>query len=179
MAPNTRSGCGRKVLARRVERGHRADASARGTAIHHGLRRFAESSLVLSEALTERLIAFSRRQHLTPGALIQGALALLLGRGANAEDVMFGSAFSGRPSDFVGVQNIVGPFINNLPLRISIDPQGRTIDFLRGVQQKLFASTGHQFTSIERMQDYSSVPWSRRLFDSLVVFQKTTRSIRP
>lgn len=134
-------------------------------------RKFANSAVQLSTILTEQLTSYARRHHLTPGAIIQAAWGLLLARGANSPSVTFGAAFSGRPAEFPGVHNIVGPFVNNLPVRLTVNERWSVHEYLREVQQKLFSLSGHQFTSMEQMQDCSSVPWSHRLFESLVVFQ--------
>jgi non-ribosomal peptide synthetase component F len=40
-------------------------------------------------------------------------------------DVVFGVTVSGRPGSLSGVENMVGLFINTLPLRLQISPQAQ------------------------------------------------------
>jgi non-ribosomal peptide synthetase component F len=47
--------------------------------------------------------------------------ALLLGRYADTNDVVFGSVVSGRPPEVPDVERIVGNFINTIPVRVHLD----------------------------------------------------------
>ena len=68
-------------------------------------------------AATARTPAAGHAEH--AGARRVGASA----RAARADsaDVVFGAAFSGRPADSAGVESMVGPFVNNLPVRVRVD----------------------------------------------------------
>ena len=106
--------------------------------------------------------------------MLHAAWGLLLARCADASEVLFGSASNGRPSELAGVDQIVGPFINNLPVRLTLRPAQSATDFIRETQEKLLTLTSHQHSSMTEMQEWSEIPWHRRLFDSLVVFQNFT-----
>ena len=139
---------------------------------HQGVgRKFSETSILLGIDVVDRLTRFARLQHVTTGAVLHAAWGLLLARCADQKEVMFGTASNGRPSELSGVERIVGPFINNLPVRLEVRPEQRANDFLKNVQEKLFTLTSHQHSSIAQMQELSEIPWNRRLFDSLLVFQ--------
>ena len=75
------------------------------------------------------------------------------------------------PADLPGSDRIVGPFVNNLPVRSKVDPIATAESFLRSVHSHLTDLTAHQFTPLPRIQDCSAVPWRFRLFDSILVFQ--------
>jgi non-ribosomal peptide synthetase component F len=105
---------------------------------------------------------------------VQGAWALLLNRQSGREEVLFGSAFAGRPTDLRGVESIVGPFVNNLPIRVAVDKEATTDDFLRQLHSRLLQLSSFQFTPLMEIQRVSEVPWRHRLFDSLIVFQNYT-----
>ena len=51
---------------------------------------------------------------------MKGAWALILSKYCNQQDVVFGSVVSGRPPDLEGVENMIGLFVNTLPVRIRI-----------------------------------------------------------
>jgi non-ribosomal peptide synthetase component F len=102
---------------------------------------------------------------------VQGAWALLLSRQSKSADVVFGSVFSGRPTDLDGAESIVGPFVNTLPLRVAVNPQNTAGLFFQQVHSLLLKVNSHQFTPLSEIQPCTKVPERRRLFDSLVVFQ--------
>ena len=66
---------------------------------------------------------------------------------------------------------MVGPCVNNLPVRAKIVPEMPASTWLKQMQDQQFAAAQHQWDPIDRIQRWSGVPWRFRLFDSLVVFQ--------
>ena len=138
-------------------------------------RRFTQTRTTLDTELVDRLTRYCRRHHVTAAAVLHAAWALVLARGANTEEVVFGTASNGRPVELSGVEHMVGPFINNLPVRLDVRVGQLATDFVREVQSKLLALTSHQYASIVQLQEWSSVPWNQRLFESLVVFQNHVR----
>jgi non-ribosomal peptide synthase protein (TIGR01720 family) len=138
---------------------------------HRDGDRYVEHAVPLSADTTNALQIAARRLQLTMSTLVQGAWALLLNRQSGATDVVFGAAFSGRPTDLRGVESIVGPFVNNVPVRVHVNSDLRTGEFLRQLHARLLELSPFQFTPLLEIQDCSEVPWQYRLFDSLVVFQ--------
>jgi len=107
----------------------------------------------------------------TLNTLAQGAWALLLNRQSGAADLVFGAAFAGRPVELRGADTIVGPFVNNVPIRVSVQYDWSTEEFLRRLHARILELSAFQYTPLLEIQDCSEVPWRFRLFDSLVVFQ--------
>ncbi|HXT58548.1 MAG TPA: condensation domain-containing protein [Pirellulales bacterium] len=132
---------------------------------------YGEERLRLSVEATAELNGWGRRMQLTPAVLVQGAWALLLARHGGANDVVFGATVSGRPADLPGVEAMVGPFINNLPLRARIDPDRRLADWLQALQSESAELGPYQQLPLTRIEALSAVPPGRRLFESLVVFE--------
>lgn len=132
---------------------------------------FGEQETLIPEKLTSEMNAFSRKHQITLSTLLQAAWALLLSHHSGKQDVVFGVTFSGRPADLPGVETIVGPFINNLPVRVKIDPEREFMDWLQHIQDHHFQTIQYQHTSLLQIQDWSEVPWRWRLFESLLVFQ--------
>jgi non-ribosomal peptide synthase protein (TIGR01720 family) len=133
--------------------------------------RYQQLVLQLSADATNALQTAARRLQVTLNTLVQGAWSLLLSRQSGDSDVVFGSAFSGRPTDLPGVESIVGPFTNNLPVRVQVKAEETAGEFFRGVHQRLLRISTYQFTPLMDVQRSSEVPWRYRLFDSLIVFQ--------
>ena len=134
-------------------------------------RRTAETHLTLTAPESATITTTARRLGVTPGVLAQAAWAALLSHASGSRDVVHGSAFSGRPADLPGADRIVGPFVNNLPVRSQLDPGRPAAEFLRSVHGHLTDLSAHQSTPLPRIQDCSAVPWRYRLFESILVFQ--------
>lgn len=144
-------------------------------------RRMARSQVRLDAGTAAAFSAFCRQRRFTPAALVQAAWVLLLARASAAPEVVIGAAFSGRAAEIPGVEEIVGPFSTNLPVRLGVDADVSGGVFLQQVQEKLLTLTEHQYASVEQLHDWSEIPWSLRLFESLVVFQnyRTDAAARP
>jgi amino acid adenylation domain-containing protein/non-ribosomal peptide synthase protein (TIGR01720 family) len=133
--------------------------------------RYGEHVVQIPSDATNALQSAARQLQLTSSTLVQGAWALLLNRQSGAADVVFGAAFAGRPADLHGVESIVGPFVNNLPVRAQVNRDDKAGDFFRQHHARLLDMSPYQFTPLMEIQRVSEVPWRHRLFDSLIVFQ--------
>jgi hypothetical protein len=125
----------------------------------------------LSVELSDGLRAAARRCRVTLSTLVQGAWAVAVSRWTGSSDVVIGAAFSGRPAELPGVESMVGPCVNNLPIRVPVDAE-RPIDaWLAGLHERRERVSGHQWTPLPQIQAWTGIPWRLRLFDSLLVFQ--------
>jgi amino acid adenylation domain-containing protein/non-ribosomal peptide synthase protein (TIGR01720 family) len=140
-----------------------------------GEGRFSERSATLTKDALGHLASEARRLQVTLNTIVQAAWALVLCESTGRPDVVFGAAFSGRPADLPEVEHIVGPFVNNLPLRVRVE-RDRPVQELLSRMHATSASAGlHQETPLPRIHELSGVAGDRRLFDSLVVFQNYQR----
>jgi amino acid adenylation domain-containing protein/non-ribosomal peptide synthase protein (TIGR01720 family) len=133
--------------------------------------RFIDHEVLLSAETSQSLEITARRLQVTLNTIVQGAWALLLSRQNRASEVVFGAAFSGRPTDLHGVESIVGPFVNNLPVRVKVNQDYKTDQFFKQLHAQLLGMNPFQFTPLMEIQRVSEVPWRCRLFDSVIVFQ--------
>jgi amino acid adenylation domain-containing protein/non-ribosomal peptide synthase protein (TIGR01720 family) len=133
---------------------------------------FAEHNLLLSESATAALGEIARRQRLTVNTIFQGAWALLLSRYTGANDVGFGITVAGRPADLAGVESIVGPFINTLPLRATFADQSASLsDWLTGLQAQQAAARQYDYTPLVHIQGWSEIERGSELFNTLLAFE--------
>ncbi|WP_280419908.1 amino acid adenylation domain-containing protein, partial [Nocardia carnea] len=79
-------------------------------------------SAELPGALVAELDAVVRSADATVNTALQLAWGLLLSTMTGRTDVVFGSTVSGRPPQLPGVEEMIGLFINTLPVRIRLDP---------------------------------------------------------
>ncbi|HXI04703.1 MAG TPA: condensation domain-containing protein, partial [Candidatus Saccharimonadales bacterium] len=73
---------------------------------------------------------------LTPGSVVQAALAFVVAGSSDLRDVVIGTTSSGPPAEVAGIETAVGLFINTLPLRVGIDPRARCRDWMLGVSAR-------------------------------------------
>ncbi|WP_314964076.1 condensation domain-containing protein, partial [Bradyrhizobium cosmicum] len=86
--------------------------------------------------MTERLKASAKRERVTLNTLVQAAWAQLLRRHSGQAAVCFGVTVSGRPADLPGSEEMVGLFINTLPIVDAPSPQALVGEWLRQLQEQ-------------------------------------------
>ncbi|MDJ0732652.1 MAG: amino acid adenylation domain-containing protein [Nostocaceae cyanobacterium] len=125
----------------------------------------------LTKEAIANLESFARQQQLTVNTLIQGAWALLLSHYSRESDVVFGVTVSGRPPAMVGVESMVGLFINTLPIRVQISETVEVLPWLRSLQTQQVESEEYSYSFLVDIQKWSEIPQGMPLFESLVVFE--------
>ncbi|MFG2957377.1 amino acid adenylation domain-containing protein [Streptomyces sp. NPDC048291] len=104
----------------------------------------------------------------TLNTLLQGAWAILLSKLTGQQDVVFGAAVNGRPAELPGSDEMVGLFINTLPIRVPCPPDQRVADLVTALQQRQTALLDHNYYGLADIQRGVGLP---ALFDTIVVFQ--------
>ncbi|MEV4921456.1 non-ribosomal peptide synthetase [Streptomyces roseoverticillatus] len=128
----------------------------------------AEVTGELPETLTAALTAWARRHELTLNTVVQGVWGTLLGRLLHRHDVVFGATVSGRPPEVPGIEDMVGLFINTLPVRVRWDDTESWAEMLTRLQDEQSALLEHQHLGLAEIQQIAGV---RRLFDTTTVFE--------
>ncbi len=134
-------------------------------------RQYKMQKLEIDQTVFDKLQNLARQHQLTMNTIVQSAWAYLLHRYSGESDVLFGATVSGRPPELPGVENIVGLFINTLPMLISLNPHSKVSDFLKEVQAQAVAMREYEYTPLVDIQGWSSVPRDLPLFESIVVFE--------
>ncbi|MGF3027305.1 amino acid adenylation domain-containing protein, partial [Methylobacterium aquaticum] len=124
----------------------------------------------LDEHQTARLRDFTRAEGITLNTLVQGAWTLLLQRYTGQASVTFGVTVAGRPAALPGSQDMVGLFINTLPVVEGYQPEARIGPWLRAVQERNLDMRDHEQTQLAEIQAFAGLA-GQSLFDSIVVFE--------
>jgi amino acid adenylation domain-containing protein/non-ribosomal peptide synthase protein (TIGR01720 family) len=125
----------------------------------------------LGTELTEAVAGLARRLRVTLNTVIQGAWALLLGRYSGERDVVFGTTVAGRPPALAGVEQMVGLFINTLPVRVRLPADQPVADWLVTLQAGQLERDQHAHTPLAEIQTSIGLPAGTPLFESLLVFE--------
>ena len=126
---------------------------------------------VLSEGGTGRLLSFCREHRITPNTVVQGALALLLGRLSGEDDVVIGAVTSTRPSDLAGAEDIIGMLVNTLPVRVALPPDAQALHWLTSLQTEQFRSRDFDYASLSDIRRWCGLESGIQLFQCLLAYQ--------
>ncbi|MFI6002203.1 amino acid adenylation domain-containing protein [Streptomyces sp. NPDC051366] len=103
---------------------------------------------------------------------VHSAWAVTLGGVLHGSDVVFGSTVSGRDADVPGIEDMVGLFINTVPVHARWAATTTARDLLASVREHQSAVQPHQHVSLARISRQAT--GAGPLFDSLVVFDVAT-----
>ncbi|TCO17546.1 amino acid adenylation domain-containing protein, partial [Pedobacter psychrotolerans] len=123
----------------------------------------------LEESLRASLGELCGQLGITEYTLIQTVWGILLSRYTDNNDVVFGSVVSGRPGELQGVEEIVGLFINTVPVRIRTGDWMTVRDLLKEVQKNFISGSDHHYTQLADIQSAGS--FNGELFDHILVYE--------
>ncbi len=115
-------------------------------------------SVQLPKELTSALQSFCRNEHVTPFMVTYSAFAALLHRCSGQEDFCVGVPVSGRTHP--ATEDVVGLFVNTLPLRTRTSSAQSFADLLRDVRETTLGAFAHQDIPFERIVDALQLPRS-------------------
>ncbi|MDB5910645.1 MAG: non-ribosomal peptide synthetase, partial [Massilia sp.] len=110
-------------------------------------------------------------------SVCQTAWALVLSTVLEVDDVCFGNVVSCRSVDVDGVENLIAPCFNTVPIRANLSNTRQNIDLMKFLNVLNPQIIQHQFTSLRRIQSLASPGELRRLFDTLLILQQPARSL--
>ncbi|WP_127529470.1 non-ribosomal peptide synthetase [Paenibacillus kobensis] len=141
-----------------------------GTGTEAAHRRASESYEVSFEPeTTELLTKYARQTGVTAATVLYAVWALLLYKYSGARDVVFGTTVSGRTPDLEGVEEMVGLFINTIPLRVAIEENAAVEQFVRAVDTALRSREPYESAPLTDIAAWSGAAGADGLFETLVV----------
>ncbi|MCX5046733.1 amino acid adenylation domain-containing protein, partial [Aldersonia sp. NBC_00410] len=130
--------------------------------------RAATVTTVLDEQETAALTALAGRLSVTPNTVVQTAWAIVLGKLTGRSEVVFGATVSGRPGQVPGIEEMVGLFINTIPVRVGLDPAETIRALLQRIQTEQAGLFEHHQVPLADIQRAAG---TGALFDTLTVFE--------
>lgn len=119
----------------------------------------------------EKIEKLAKQHGVTFSAFMYSAWGLLLQKFNRCEDVLFGVTSSGRNAKIPGIEQMVGLFINTLPLRVKTDEQFSILDVVKQVNTTTTRRDDAEFTSLAEIKGFSQIKYVPSLFDSIVVVE--------
>ncbi|WP_241845396.1 non-ribosomal peptide synthetase [Streptomyces silvensis] len=127
-----------------------------------------EYTLHLDAGLTGRIAAFARERDLTLSTLLQTAWALVLGAHTGRRDVVFGTVVAGRPPEVPGATEMIGLFVNTVPVRVRTRPEETVEALLARVRDEFTALLPHHHLGLSDIQRTTG---HGTLFDTLTALE--------
>jgi len=128
-----------------------------------------ERSLQLSPSVTRAVREICQQYGVTENTFFQAVWGVLLSRYNSTNDVTFGAIVSGRPAEVKGIEEMIGLFINTIPVRVQVKEGASFADLLKDVQQSSIEGLDHHYTQLAEIQSASEL--GQNLFDHLIQFQ--------
>ncbi|MEU5950198.1 amino acid adenylation domain-containing protein [Micromonospora sp. NPDC047465] len=133
---------------------------------------YARQHMQVDARVTEALRDTAQRLRMPPNTLVQAAWAALLARYAGRDEATLGVFFNGRPADLPGVEDLTGPTMNVLPMRVRLPaPDRPVVDLLSHVMTVGADAAHHQYVAPERVAEWAGWPADEPMFDAYLVFQ--------
>jgi amino acid adenylation domain-containing protein/non-ribosomal peptide synthase protein (TIGR01720 family) len=85
-----------------------------------------------------RLKAIAANEKVTVNAVVQTLWGIMLSKYSNGRSAVWGNVTSGRSMNLAGIQQMIGVFINTMPLKLNYEPNDRIKDLLKRVNNDIF-----------------------------------------
>ncbi|KAI1637854.1 peptide synthetase [Biscogniauxia mediterranea] len=91
----------------------------------------------------------------TMATVIRGAWALLVAAYTGSRDVVFGETLTGRNAPIPGVEDIEGPMIATVPVRVAVDPDATVAEYLQRIHDQSVAGIAHEHFGLQHIRRLS------------------------
>ncbi|MFC6010320.1 amino acid adenylation domain-containing protein [Nocardia lasii] len=117
---------------------------------------------------TAALTAVATAAEVTPNTVFQAAWGLVVAASTARADIVFGATVSGRPPQLDGVGDMIGLFVDAVPVRVRVEPDHTVSDLLRAVQGEQAALLDHHHLGLGAIQRVAGLG---ELFDTMLAFE--------
>lgn len=128
---------------------------------------------VIDPARTAGLEAFAADHALTLNTVLLGAWALLAHRYGDTPDVVLGATKTLRHGA-CGVPDGIGPYINTLPIRTTLNAGTAVVEWLKALRAQWVALREFEHTPSDHIRACCDIPGDESLFNLYYVFERET-----
>ena len=107
----------------------------------------------------------------TPSTVIRAALSAVIAGCTDSQDVVFGVLLTGRQAALPGVEQVVGPTITTVPVRVVVDHEKTVEELHAQVQSQSVEMTTYEQTGLQRIRHISAESQQACGFQTLLVIQ--------
>lgn len=117
----------------------------------------------------QKLKELSTTLKVTVNSILQAIWGIIINKYNDANDIVFGSVMSGRPSDLLGIDSAVGLFINTVPIRVKYSDNTSFDQLVQLVWDDSKKINNFQYESLVDLQKLTTL--NQELVNSLYVFE--------
>ena len=132
--------------------------------------RIVEAALPLSVDLAQRIRTTARQYGVTAAVLFHAAWGYVLSQCTGRDQVVFGTVLLGRLQGSKGADQVLGMFINTLPVRVDLGSHSVKA-VIQAVHRRLSDLLGHEQASLALAQRCSAVDAALPLFTTLLNYR--------
>jgi polyketide synthase PksJ len=114
---------------------------------------------------------YTKEQKVTKASVIYAAFGILLQKYLDTPDIVFGTTVSDRDAALPGMEEVMGNFINTIPLRLSVENGQSLSDIVKTVSNDLAVRSEYNHTSYYDIRNLLKLKPGEQLFDTLVVIE--------
>ena len=93
----------------------------------------------ISEKSTEKLKKIAEEKESTLNAAAEAAVGIMLQKYSGSNDVVFGKVVSGRNAPINGIEEMVGLFINTIPVRVTVEKETTVGELIKKQKKRVMA----------------------------------------
>ncbi|CAK1360695.1 unnamed protein product [Cercospora beticola] len=125
-----------------------------------------------NDTVRRDLVDFSWPQrNVTPSTTIRAAWAVLTSYYTNTDDTLFGTLVAGRQASLPGIERIIAPLINAVPVRVRLDTKQTVDELLCMIQQQSIAMVAHENTELGRIRQIDANSEQASRFNTMLLIQ--------
>ncbi|KAK2611658.1 hypothetical protein N8I77_004988 [Diaporthe amygdali] len=117
-----------------------------------------------------QMIEAAKERGVTTAALVYSAWAILLSRYCDSKTVVLGAVLSGRSLPLDGVEKIIGPMVNTLPMPAAVNPDMAVSELLQQTFRSLCRLLDFQWTPNSLIQEATG-SLGTEYYDTLLAIQ--------
>ncbi|KAL7921576.1 hypothetical protein ACQKWADRAFT_327610 [Trichoderma austrokoningii] len=110
-----------------------------------------------SDSLLEQYVPLGEgnASNATTATIIRAAWALVASQYIGSTDVIFGETLTGRNAPVVGSEEIEGPMITTVPVRVQVDGDMSVSDYLQSIQEQMVDQIPHEHFGLQHIRKLS------------------------
>ena len=129
------------------------------------------AEVIIPENMVKEFEILANKEGITPNILAFSIYSLLISKYSGQNDIIIGSISAGRQHS--DLEDMMGVFMNFLPIRISIDSENTFSQYIREVHETIVKAYENQDIPFERMADKTALQADNSrnpLFDTMLVY---------
>ncbi|KAK3179720.1 NRPS [Lecanicillium sp. MT-2017a] len=111
-----------------------------------------------ADSLLEEYVSLEQlpKSNATVATVIRAAWALVASQYINSADVVFGETLTGRNAPIIGAEEIEGPMITTVPVRVVVDRDAQVSEFLQAIQEQTVEQISHEHFGLQHIRKLSA-----------------------